>query len=157
MIEKLFEFADAMTMASGATYELDYVIDWTAAGNQYLDMMNSGVSLWVVVTVNTVPAGTSLVVMAYQHTSAAVDDGDLLDTGDVRVVADISANAGSIQHILYARELSGLMATAMALTAKRYFGLAITADGDCSGGKVDAWLQVGKPKMPTTMVTTSNI
>ena len=155
MIQKLWEFADALAMPNATTAIMTYIIDWTTS--EYLEMMNSGVELWVVVTVNTVPTGTSAVILAYQHTTTTITSGDLLDTGDIRVVANMSANAQDIKHVLYARELSGLLASALAVGSDQYFGLAITTVGDCSDGKVDAWLQVGKPKMPTTQVNTSNI
>ena len=159
MIEKLWEFSDAQALPSATTVIATKIIDWSAAGSQYLDMMNSGMELWVVVMVNTVPTGTSAVVKCYQHSTTTITSGDLLDTGDIRAVAYMSANAQSIHHILYARELSGLLASAMAFdgTTDRYFGLAYTAVGNCTDGKVDAWLQVGKPVMPTTQVNTSNI
>ena len=156
MIEKLWEFSDAQSMPNATTAVCTYVIDWTTS--ILLEMLNSGVELWVVVTCNTVPsAGTSLAVMAYQHTSTTITSGSLLDTGDDRARANMSANATSAKHILYARELSGLLASAQAITATRYFGLVLSGTGDVSTGKVDAWLQPGKPVIPTTMVVTSNI
>lgn len=158
MIEKLWEFSDAQAMPNATTAICDYIIDWTAS--KFTDMMNSGVELWIVVTINTVSAtGTSLKIEAYQHSTTTITSGDLLDTGGNRAIAYMSANSQSIQHVLYARELSGLLAEAKAFdgTVDRYFGLVMDATGNCSDGKIDAWLQVGKPKMPIAMVVSSNI
>lgn len=158
MIEKLWEFADALAMPNATTAICTYIIDWTA--NSYVDMAFSGVELYVVVTCNTVPgAGTSLKVEAYQHSTTTITSGNLLDTGADRAIAYMSASAQSKYHWLYVRELRGLLLEAYAFdgTLDRYFGLVLDGTGDVSTGKVDAWLQLGPPPLPLTQVVTSNI
>lgn len=154
--EKLWEFSDAQAMPNNTTAVCTNICDWTSS--IYVPWINSGVDLWLVVTVNTVPgAGTSLAVLIYQHTTTSIGSGDLLLSGADIAIAKMSANPLSRYHYLLAVPFSACFCGKQNADLKQYFGLVLSATGDVSTGAVDAHLRVGKPPVPTVQVTTSNI
>lgn len=136
-------FSDAQAMPNATTAICTNWIDWQSGVNK--DWINSPIPLWIIVTCNTVPgAGTSIQVLFYQHTTTTITSGDLLWSGPTITRANLSIDPFNDGHVIAAVPLLTLMAAAQTMSGQdRYFGPVLSASGDMSTGKVDAWLHLG--------------
>ena len=153
-----FDAGVDVAMPNGAQGIITNVIDWTTS--KWKDWVNSPIPLWYMVVITDVPdAGTSCCVQFYQHSTTTITSGDLLWTGPVLTVANMSAEPDNDGHILAAIPLLTVMAAALAMSGQdQYMGGVLTAVGDCSTGGVRSFLHIGvNPPVITARPTASNV
>jgi predicted RecA/RadA family phage recombinase len=153
--DKAWVFSTAQAMPNATQSICTYIFDWTSS--ELMALKNTEPQLWLVVTCNTVPTGTSLKIEVYQHSTTTITSGDLLMTGRDMAVADMSAKAQDPGHWLFHVPVMSVLGNLQADDVDQYMGIVMDATGNCSDGKIDAWLQHGQPLIPTTQVLTSNI
>jgi hypothetical protein len=156
IFEKYWEFSDAQVGVNGTTAVATNIVDWTTS--EYDEWVNTAVPLWIVVTVNTVGAGTSVQVIVYQHTATSLASGTALLSGRTLALADASANPRDPGHYLLVVPVMSCLASLQVADVTRYFGIVYSCTGDCTGWCFDAYvLASAQPPIPTVQVNSSNI
>lgn len=154
--EKLWEFSNAQALVSATTAISTNIVDLTTS--KWDEWKNMAVPLWLVVTCNVVPTGTSVTVSVMQHSTTTITSGDTLLTGRTLAVADMSASVDDPGHYLLVVPIMSCICSLQAADVDEYFGLVYTCAGNCTDGYVDAYiLATAHPPIPTTQVVTSNI
>lgn len=140
--DALFEFADGQSMPNNTTAVCTNVLYWDE-NNIYPE---AGVDCFMCARVNTAPsAGTSITMKVYRYTATDINNGTLLLTGEV--VLQAAATAGTWLMVVNLPPRCN---------TQGYFGFAMTASGDMSSGKIDAFILPYNPQN-STQVTSSNI
>lgn len=156
IFEKLWEFSDRQVLVSATTAISTNIVDLTTS--EWDEWKNMAVPLWIVVTCNVVPTGTSVTVSVMQHSTTTITSGDTLMTGRTFLVADMSASTDDPGHYLFCVPWMSCVGSVQTADVDRYVGLVYTCAGNCTDGYVDAYLlATAHPPIPTTQVTTSNI
>jgi len=154
--EKLWEFSDKQVLVTDTTAVSENIVDLTS--DEWDEWKNMAVPLWIVVTCNVVPTGTSVTVSVMQHSTTSIGSGDTLMTGRTFVVADMSASTEDPGHYLFCVPWMSCVGSLQTADVDQYVGLVYTCVGNCTAGYVDAYLlATANPRIPTDQVLTSNI
>jgi len=154
--EELWHFSEKQDLVTDTYAVSDNIVDLTS--DEWDEWKNMAVPLWIVVTCNVVPTGTSVTVSVMQHSTTSIGSGDTLMTGRTFVVADMSASTEDPGHYLFCVPWMSCVGSLQTADVDRYVGLVYTCAGNCTNGYVDAYLlATANPRIPTDQVVTSNI